>query len=135
MSNSAQCDLNFNGRLLKLHDKCPEATATKQITFTPEQSDLEGSGFESNLKQVFEGTENACNKLLWPALNVTVTFWKCCGTKPKGPKVGRANTICSECNLGAKIFSLKDTHGNGNPLRVLSFYFKQNIFLSNDKFN
>ena len=37
MSNSAWCDLNSRGDLLKLHDLChnPKCKCQKQITFTP----------------------------------------------------------------------------------------------------
>ena len=37
MSNSACCDLNSKGELMKLHDKCPtpKCNCQKIITFTP----------------------------------------------------------------------------------------------------
>ena len=39
MSNSAWCDLNSKGKILKLHDKCPsrKCNCQKVITFTPHQ--------------------------------------------------------------------------------------------------
>ena len=43
LSNSAWCDLNSNGNILKLHDKCPipKCGCQKMITFTPHQYMLE----------------------------------------------------------------------------------------------
>ena len=37
MSNSACCDLNSKGNILKLHEKCrnPKCNCQKMITFTP----------------------------------------------------------------------------------------------------
>ena len=44
MSNSAWCDLNSKGNILKLDDKCPNPkfNCQKIITFTPRQNMLEG---------------------------------------------------------------------------------------------
>ena len=44
MSISSWCDLNFEGDILKLHDKCPnfKCNCRKVITFTPHQYMLEG---------------------------------------------------------------------------------------------
>ena len=48
MSNSAWCDLNKNCTVLKLHDMChnPKCKSQKQITFSPNQFQLEGAGFK-----------------------------------------------------------------------------------------
>ena len=53
MSNSAWCDLNKNCSVLKLHDMChnPKCKCQKQITFSPKQFQLEGSGFKNTLKK------------------------------------------------------------------------------------
>ena len=47
MSNIAWCDLNSKNILI-LHDYCPnpKCKCQKQITFTPEQFQMEGSGFK-----------------------------------------------------------------------------------------
>ena len=52
MSNSAWCDLNLKGDLLKLHDKCPnpKCNCQKVITFTPHQYMLEGGSIKSKLQ-------------------------------------------------------------------------------------
>ena len=49
MSNSASCDINSKGDLLKLHDKCPnpKCNCQKLITFTPHQHMLEGGSIKS----------------------------------------------------------------------------------------
>ena len=53
MSNSARCDLNKKCTVLKLHDMCynPKFKCQKQITFTPNQFQLEGAGFKDTMKK------------------------------------------------------------------------------------
>ena len=55
MSNSAWFDLNSKGNILKLPDKSPnpKCHCQKIITFTPEQLQLEGSGFKKTRKKIF----------------------------------------------------------------------------------
>ena len=55
MSNSAWCDLNSEGNILKLHDKCPnpKCNCQKIITFTPHQYMLEGGSIKSKLQNFF----------------------------------------------------------------------------------
>ena len=57
MSNSAWCDLNSKGNILKLHDKCPnpKCNCQKIITFTPHQYMLEGGSIKSNLQKDLKG--------------------------------------------------------------------------------
>ena len=47
MSDSAWCDLNSKGDLLKLHDTCPnkKCNCQKQIIFTPNHFLPERAGF------------------------------------------------------------------------------------------
>ena len=47
MSNSAGCDINSKGYILKVHDHCdnPKCNSQKRITFTPRQFLMEGSSF------------------------------------------------------------------------------------------
>ena len=51
LSNTAWCDLNSKGDLLKMHDHCsnPKRKCQKQITFTPRQFQLEGAGFKNTI--------------------------------------------------------------------------------------
>ena len=59
MSNSAWCNLNSSGNILKIHDKCrnPNCNCQKIITFTPHQYMLEGGSIKSKLQKIFKGTK------------------------------------------------------------------------------
>ena len=48
MSNSAWCELNSEGDILKLHDECPnpKCNCKKIITFTPQQYLLDGGSIK-----------------------------------------------------------------------------------------
>ena len=61
MSNSLWCDLNKNCTVFKLHDMCynPKCKCQKQITFTPNQFQLEGAGFENTKKKFFKESQTA----------------------------------------------------------------------------
>ena len=122
MSNSAWCDLNNNCTVLKLHDMChnPKCKCQKQITFSPNQFQLEGAGFKNTMKKIFKGSQTAWNKFLKPAVNVAATFiGMAVGAKTKNPKVAAATTIILKSISGGKILSLTNIHGNGLRLKVL----------------
>ena len=122
MSNSAWCDLNKNCTVLKLHVMCynPKCKCQKQITFSPNQFQLEGSGFKSKLKSIVRGTQTAWSKFLKPAINATAPFIVMAVTaKTKNPTVGQATTNILKSISGGKILSLTDMHGNGLRLRVM----------------
>ena len=55
MSISAWCGLNKNCTVLKLHDMChnPKCTCQKQITFSPNQFQLEGACFKGTMKNKY----------------------------------------------------------------------------------
>ena len=76
ISNSARCDPNGKGDILKLHDKCPNAKCNcqKQITFSPSQFQLEGAGFKHKLAKIFKGTQTVGNIFLKPFVNVAAPF-------------------------------------------------------------
>ena len=76
MSNSAWCDLNSKGDILKLHDECPNAKCNcqKVIIFTTHQYMLEDGSIKSKLQKSFKGTQTAWNKFLKPAINATAPF-------------------------------------------------------------
>ena len=61
MSNSLWTDLNSQGNILKLHDKCPnpKCGCQKVITFTPHQYMLEGGSIKSRLQKIFKGRKKA----------------------------------------------------------------------------
>ena len=122
MSNSAWCDLNKNCTVLKLHDMChnPKCKCQKQITFSPNQFQLEGAGFKNTMKKIFKGSQTAWNKFLKPAVNATAPFiGMAVGAKTKSPKIAAATTNILKSISGGKILSLTDMHGNGLRLRVM----------------
>ena len=53
MLNSAWCAFNKNCTVLKLHDMChnPKCKCRKQITFSPNQFQLQGVGFKKKLEK------------------------------------------------------------------------------------
>ena len=59
MTNSAWCDLNSKGDILKLHDRCAKCSSQKLITFTPRQYILECGSVKIKLKSIFRGTKAA----------------------------------------------------------------------------
>ena len=122
MSNSAWTDLNSQGNILKLHDKCPNPICgcQKIITFTPHQYMLQGGSIKSKLQKIFKGTQTAWNKFLKPAINATIPFISMAvSAKAKNPKVGQATTIILKSISGGKILSLTDMHGHGLRLKVM----------------
>ena len=122
MSNSAWCDLNKNCTVLKLHDMChnPKCKCQKQITFSPNQFQLEGAGFKNTMKKMIKGSQTAWNKFLKPAVNVAAPFiGLAVSAKTNNPKVGQATTYILKSISGGKILSLTDIHGNGLRLKVM----------------
>ena len=119
MSNSAWCDLNSKGDILKLHDRCAKCNSQKSITFTPRQYMLEGAGFKNTMKILFKGSQTAWNKFVKPAVNVAAPFiGMAVSTRTKNPKVGQATTNILKSISGGKILSLTDMHGRGLRLKV-----------------
>ena len=123
MSNSAWCDLNKICTVLKLHDMChnPKCNCQKQITFSPNQFQLEGAGFKKTMKKIFKGSQTAWNKLLKPEVNVAAPFvGMAVGAKTKDPKVAQATTNILKSISRGKILSLTDKHsGAGLRLQVM----------------
>ena len=122
MSNSAWCDLNSKGNILKSHNKCPnpKCNCQKVITFTPHQYMLQGGSNKSKLQKVLRGTQTAQNKFLKPAINETAPFiGMAVSAKTKNPKVGQATANFLKLILGGKVLSLTDMHGNGLRLKVM----------------
>ena len=122
MSNSAWCDLNSKGNILKPHDKCPNPNCGCQeiMTFTPHQYMLEGGSIKSKLQEIFRGTQTAWNDFLKPAVNVAAPFiGMAVSAKTKNSKVGQAITNILKSISAGKILSLIDMHGRGLRLKVL----------------
>ena len=123
MSNSAWCDLiKKNCTVLKLHDMChnPKCKCQKQVTFSPNQFQLEGSGFKNTMKKIFKGSQTAWNKFLKPTINTLApVIGMAIGAKSKNKQVGAATTNILKSLTGGKILSLTDLHGNGLRLKVM----------------
>ena len=122
MSNSAWCDFNKNCTVLKLHDMChnPKCKCQKQITFSPNQFQLEGAGFKNTMKKIFKGSQTARNKFLKPTINTLApVIGRAVGAKSKNAKVGAATTTILKSLTGGMILSLTDMHGRGLRLKVM----------------
>ena len=122
MSNSAWTDLNSQGDILKLLDKCPNPKrgCQKIITFTSHQYMLEGGSIKSKLQKIFKRTQTAWNKFLKPAINATAPFvGMAVSAKTKNPKVGQATTNIMMSMSGGKILPLTDLQGRGLRLKVM----------------
>ena len=122
MSNQAWTDLNSQGNILKLHDKCPnpKCGCQKMITFTPNQFQLEGGSIKSKLQKIFRGTQTAWSKFLKPALNMANPYiGMAVSAKTKNPKIGATTTNILKSLSGGKVLSLTDMHGRGLRLKVV----------------
>ena len=98
----------------------PKCKCQKQITFSPNQFQLEGAGFKKTMKKLIKGSHTAWNKFLKPAVNVAAPFiGMAVSTKTEKPKVGQATTNILKSISGGKILSLTDLHGNGLRIKVM----------------
>ena len=107
MSNSAWCGLNKKCTVLKLHDMChnPKSKCQKQITFSPNQFQLEGAGFKITMKKIFKSSQTASNRFLKPALNIASPYiGLAVSAKTKNPQIGKATSDILEVNLVVKIW-------------------------------
>ena len=122
MSNSAWCDLNKNCTVLKLHDMChnPKCKCQKQITFAPNQFQLEGGSIKSKLKSIFRGTKSAWDKFIKPGLKIaTPLISAAVAAKTKNPQSAQVTNSILKSLTGGKVLSLTDMHGNGLRLKVM----------------
>ena len=122
MSNSAWCDLNKNCTVLKLHDFChnPKCKCQKQITFSPNQFQLEGAGFKNTMKKLFKGSQTTWSNLLKPTTNTLApVIGMAVKAKSINAKVGAATTNILKSLAGGKVLSLTDMHGNGLRIKVM----------------
>ena len=122
MSNSAWCDLNKNCTVLKLHDFChnPKCKCQKQITFSPNQFQLEGGSIKNKLKSIFRGTKTAWDKFIKPGLKMaTPLISAAVAAKTKNPASAQVTNTILKSLTGGKVLSLTDMHGNGLRLKVM----------------
>ena len=105
MAKLAWCDLDKEGDFLKIHDHCsnPKSKGQKQITFTPEQFQLEGGSIQKKLKSIFRGAQAAWKKVLKTAINATPSFFgMAVSAKTENPKVGQPTTNNLKSISGSK---------------------------------
>ena len=122
MSNSAWCDPNKNCTVLKFHDMCRnlKCKCQKQITFTPNQIQLEVRSIKSILKLIFRGTKTTWDNFLKPALKMASPYiGMSVAAKTGNPKIGQATSNILKTLTGGKILSLTDMHGRGFRLRIM----------------
>ena len=92
----------------------PKCKCQKQITFSPNQFQLEGAGFKNTMKKKFKGSQTAWSKFLKPTINTLApVIGLVVGAKTKKPKVAAATTNILKSISGGKILSLTDMHGRG----------------------
>ena len=122
MSNSAWTDLNSQGNILKLHDKCPNPICgrRKNITFTPHQYMLEGGSIKSKLQKIFRGTKKAWDSFLKPGLKMAKPLISAAvAARTKNSQSAQVTNSILKILTGGKILSLTDMHGNGLRLKVM----------------
>ena len=122
MSNQAWTDLNSQGNILKLHDKCPNSKCgcQKIITFTPHQYMLEGGSIQSKLHKIFSGTKKAWDSFIKPGLQMaTPLISAAVAAKTKNPQSAQVANSILKSLTGCKILSLTDMHGRGLRLKVM----------------
>ena len=122
MSSSASCDLNKIFTVLKLHDfwPNPKCECQKQITFSPNQFQLEGASFENRMKKKFKGSQTTWNKFIKPGLKMaTPLISAAVAAKTENPQSAQVTNSILKSLTGGKILSLTDMHGRGLRLKVM----------------
>ena len=122
MSNSAWCDLNSKGDILKLHDKCPnpKCNCQKIITFTLHQYMLDGRSIESKLQKFFIRTKKAWDSFIEPGSKMaTPLISAAVAAKTKSPQAVQKTSNILRSLTGGKILSLTDMHGRGLRMKVM----------------
>ena len=122
MSTSAWTDLNSQGIIWKLHDKCPnpKCNCQKIITVTPDQNMLEGGSIKSKLQKIFRGTKKAWDSFIKPGLKTaTPLISAAVAAKTKNLQSAQVANSILKSLAGGKILSLTDMHGHGLRLKVM----------------
>ena len=122
MSNSAWTDLNSQGKILNLPDKCPnpKCDCQKNITFTPHQYMLDGGSIKSKLQKFFRGTKKAWDSFIKPGLKMaTPLISAAVAAKTKNPQSAQITNNIIKSLTGGNILSLTDMHGRGLRLKVM----------------
>ena len=81
----------------------PKCKCQKQITFSPNQFQLEGSGFKNTMRKIFEGCQTAWDKFLKPALKIaTPIILASVAMKTKNPQSAQVTSNIIESLTGGK---------------------------------
>ena len=127
MSNSAWCDSNINGDILKQHDKCPnlKSNCRKVITFTPHQYMLKGGSIRSKLQKIFRGTKKEWDSFIKPGLKMaTPLISVAVAAKTMNPQSAQITISIVKSLTGGKLLSLTGMNGRGLRLKVMLNHFK-----------
>ena len=122
MSNQAWTDLNSQGNIIKLHDKClnPKCNSQKNITFTPHQYMLEGGSIKNKLHKFIRGTKRAGDSFIKPGLKMaTPLISAAVAAKTKNPQSAQVTNSILKSLTGVKILSLTDMHGRRLRFQVI----------------
>ena len=122
LSNSAWTDLNSQGNMLKLNDKCPnpKCNCQKIITLTPHQYMLEGGSIQGKLQKIFRGTKKAWDSFIKPGFKMaTPLISAAVAAKTKNPQSAQLTSKILKTLTGGKVLSLTDMHGRGLRLKVM----------------
>ena len=122
LSNAAWTDLNSDGNILKLHDKCPTPKISCQmvITFTSHQYMLEGGSIKGKLQKIFRATKKAWDSFIKPCLKMaTPLISAAVAAKTKNPQSAQVTSNILKSLTGGKILSLIDMHGRGLRLKLM----------------
>ena len=113
--------MNSKGKILKLHDKCPnpKCNCQKIITFTPHQYMPECGSIKSKLQRLFRGTRKAWDSFIKPGLKLaTPLISAAVAAKTKNPQSAQITNKILKSLTGDKILSPTDMHGIGLRLKV-----------------
>ena len=98
----------------------PKRKCQKQITFSPNQFQLEGAGFKNTLKNLFKGSQTAWNEFLKPLMKIATPIISAgVAMQTKNPQSAQVTSNKLKSLTGCKILSLTDMHGNGLRLKAM----------------
>ena len=124
MSKSAWCDLNWEGDLLKLHDKFPNPKGNSQkfMTFTPHQYMLQRGSIKSKLEKNFKRTKKAWYSFIEPGLKMATPLVSAAlAAKTKNPQSAQITNNILKSLTSGRVLSLTDMHGGKLELKVMYF--------------
>ena len=110
----------------------PKCRCQKQLTFTPNEFQHEGAGFNT-MKKIFRRNQKACDSFFKPAVDTSPpVIEKAVGAKSKNSKVGQATAKFLKSFSGSKVLNLTDFNGNGLRLKVMYRVSKEKKYSKNE---